>query len=140
MNFSGHMHKKTDESFAENLQTSCLLLEILHLRLSPRKSQAFLFRKPYWFHPKRPLVMKIYNTSIHHVEHIKLLGITIDNNLNWIPHINNGTYIWSCNLTQHALMKLTSIQVIIFFLRISQAFHPSHNNLLRTRQIMYLTT
>lgn len=62
------------------------LLTSLHLKLSPGKSQELMFAKPRLL--KRKPIMRIDGKSIKHVNFLKVLGITIDNNLSWTSHVN----------------------------------------------------
>ena len=64
----------------------CQLLENLSLKLSAAKTKSVTFSKPH--NLKRPPVIRINNVSVNHVNHLKLLGITIDKNQSYIEHIN----------------------------------------------------
>lgn len=56
-----------------------------NLQLSPGKSQTMTFSTPRL---QRDPIMRIDGKSLLHVKHITLLGVTIDSNRNWIPHLN----------------------------------------------------
>lgn len=61
------------------------LLDAHHLYPITVKLEILTFTKSHKV--KREPTMLIYSTSFHHVQHMKVLGITIDKYLNWTAFI-----------------------------------------------------
>lgn len=85
--FFGRRRLDVETMAREGLDLFSQLLASLKLQLSPEKSKSLTFNKPKKL-KGRPPTIRINNVSVHHVENLKLLGITLDKNLSWTPHVN----------------------------------------------------
>lgn len=57
------------------------------VQLTPRKSKPSPSKTRNPDINRQPII-RTKGMSVHHVQHLKLLGLTIDTYLNWIPNIN----------------------------------------------------